>query len=189
MSKKTSKIYLIAGCIRCCIASVLFLFCALIAYEQEKNILLVINYNHPHYVSVDLLEEIYKPYFENIVFYGPAQHNKVKLCQHHCGWLSYMALAYAIKERPNFSGYLYIHDDLIIHPWHLNRFDKKKLWVVPYLTCDMSLGAPTVANWCWWEMHCGYQAYKKVYEKLDEQSLAMHENNLGPLTGSLWLLE
>lgn len=106
-----------------------------------KDILLIINYNNPHYESIPLLRKIYEKDFDTIVFYGPAKHSGVHLCNHHHGYLSYLAIADAMMRYPNHEGYLFLmDDDCILSTWLIRNFDTTRIWFakIGFLNnCDM----------------------------------------------------
>ncbi|MDZ4152650.1 hypothetical protein, partial [Methylicorpusculum sp.] len=74
------------------------------------DVLLIINYNHPHYQTIDFLKKIYGKSFSHIVFYGEKPDSRVHTVSHHYGWYGYRALADAMKRYPHFRGYLYTND-------------------------------------------------------------------------------
>lgn len=140
----------------------------------RDDILLIINFNYPHYELVNFLKELYSPYFAHIVFYGPTKHKDVELCDHHNGWFSYKGIADAMEKFPGFAGYLWIHDDLIINPWNLGRFDVNKVWKTTAAPLDLKLGLQAITGWTWWPLDVGYSAIQKVYDELDPK----YKNNL-----------
>lgn len=145
----------------------------------RDDILLIINYNFPFYDSIKFLKDLYGPYFSHIVFYGPTEHPEVQLCEHHEGWFSYKGIADAMQKYPGFAGYLWIHDDLIINPWNLTRFDTNKVWNLTLEPKDLNLGMNAVQGWHWWQKAVGYPAIKKVYDELEPKYKKILEHNLG----------
>ena len=85
-------------------------------YAHFHDVLLVINYNWPHYQTIDFIKSLYGDYFPNMVFYGPIGSNEVIQCSHNHGAYSYLAIVDAMERYPHFSGYLYVHDDCLILP-------------------------------------------------------------------------
>jgi hypothetical protein len=83
-----------------------------------SDILLIINYNNPHYQSIDFLKEIYSPVFTNIIFYGEASHPEVHLISHHKGWWGHEVLKDAMIRYPGYSGYLCLQDDCFLNYWN-----------------------------------------------------------------------
>jgi hypothetical protein len=139
------------------------------AFSDFSNVLLIINYNHPHYETLDFIKELYKPFFPSIVFYGPQEHSDVHLYDHSKGYLSYLVIADAMKKYPSYGGYLFCHDDCIMLPWQFSSFDTKKIWVprFPYLSSftgnpiNLEIGI----NWHFWSSDWCYPAAKKAYDE------------------------
>jgi hypothetical protein len=149
------------------------------------DILLIINYNHAYYESVELLKKIYKPYFGHIIFYGPQASNDVEYSDHFMGWFSYKIIAHAMQKYPQYSGYLYIHDDLIINPKNFERFDKSKFWINPPKKVNLDLGMDAVHDWPWWQHQVGYPAMKQVYDNMTQEDRDLLEKNIGAHTVSI----
>lgn len=140
-----------------------------------KDILLIVNYNHPYYESIPFLKDLYHPYFPHIIFSGPKTfshhiHPQVELCDHDRGYYAYKALAPIMKKYPNYAGYLWINDDCVINPWNFARFDTTKIWCLPNNV--VKLAPSERKGWVWWQKAIGYQAIKKVYAKLSPKHRA-----------------
>jgi hypothetical protein len=142
------------------------------------DILLIINYNHPYYSSIPVLQELYSPWFPNIVFYGPRQHPGVHTCQHHEGWFAYTGITDAMQRYPGFNGYLQVHDDCIINCWNFTRFNKDKIWFVG-APMKASL-VPNLGNWLWWKKDVGYPAAQNLFNMLPVQYKKKLDENFGP---------
>lgn len=143
-----------------------------------KDILLIINYNHPHYDSIPFLQELYQPYFPNIVFTGPGNHSQVESCDHENGYYAYKALAPIMKKHPDYAGYLWINDDCVINPWNFTRLDTTKIWcVVP--SGALKLEPNATQGWGWWQKQVGYQNTKNAYDKLSEKHKATLTKSCG----------
>lgn len=143
------------------------------------RILLVINYNHAHYESVDFLQHLYGTYFTNIIFYGPVQGKNIHVCNHSAGYFSYKGLADAMQLYPDYDGYLWVHDDCIINPWQLQRFDFNNIIVSGLTRANLTNGTNAVTNWVWWKKAIGFLAIKRVYETLKPEFLQNLESNVG----------
>lgn len=102
--------------------------------DRFKDILLVVNFNHPDYKALDPYLSIYKPYFPNIRVYGPQvpahlKNQVIEVEPYDGGFTSsYRALADAMEKYPNFSGYLYTNDDTVLNVFQLAEFDQDKVW-------------------------------------------------------------
>lgn len=140
-----------------------------------KDTLLIINYNHAHYQSIPFLKEIYKPYFPHIVFYGPEEHPDVELCKHFKGFYSYNVLSKAMQKYPNHKGYFLVHDDCVINPWNLQRFDPTKIWVAYWWQEKL---IPEPKGW-WWPQKIGYRAIKNAYAHFPEKNKVTLQKNCG----------
>ena len=139
-----------------------------------------------------LLQEIYEPYFENIVFYGPKKHSGVHHFEHNKGYFSYLCIADAIKRYPNFDGYLFLHDDCILNAWKLKNIDTSRIWFceMPYIfgnkgdVIDLTRGENAFPEWSWWKTEWGWKAVEKTYKKngdenpLDKQDEEMLEKDI-----------
>jgi hypothetical protein len=160
---------------------------------QFNDILLLINYNYPHYQTIDFIKELYSAYFPHIVFYGPHPHPQIELCIQEKGYYSYKAIAQAMQKFPNFKGYLFVHDDCIINPWNLTRFDPKKIWTPNCcLTVRKIESTWNIASldgitqeWYWWQKPNGAVALKKAYAKLPEKNRSILIKNCGTNAG-MW---
>ncbi|OQA36394.1 MAG: hypothetical protein BWY54_00077 [Candidatus Dependentiae bacterium ADurb.Bin331] len=180
------------------IVSFIFLFtCGSIFSTDFKNILLIINYNHAHYESIDLLKKIYTPYFGKVVFYGPKEHPEIHVCNHHKGYFSYTAIADAMERYPHFEGYLFLMDDCILNPWLLTGIDTKKIWFgdIPFIIQNdgkqinnrgtpikIKLGKKAITHWAWWQSEWGYEPMKSAFKKLPREQKKILEKNWGKNT-------
>lgn len=161
-----------------CVSILLSMLCCQIAllgqpYAQEpigKDILLIINYNHPYYASVNFIKELYGAQFPNMVFYGPNVPNNyknvVEECNHHEGWYGYKAIALAMQKYPNYAGYFLVNDDCIMNFWNYSRFDISKIWAMDCGSLKLIKNQPKAFNWPWWYRPCGYAAIQRVYSEL-----------------------
>ncbi|PKN03684.1 hypothetical protein CVU75_00975 [Candidatus Dependentiae bacterium HGW-Dependentiae-1] len=144
------------------------------------DVLLIINYTHPHYQTIDFLKKIYGKSFSHIVFYGEKPDPRVHTVTHHEGWYGYRSLADALQRYPNFRGYLYTNDDCFLNFWNLVRLDKSKIWLdkpTAHVVLDPTALAPSY--WCWWAKECGYKAAQKVYDLLAEKYKKQLQHNCG----------
>jgi len=166
------------------------IFSSAAIYCAKDNTLLIINYNHPHYQSIPLLQKIYEPYFKNIVFYGPTQDPRVNLCQHHMGYLSYLTISDAMQRYPDYDSYLFLMDDCILSTWLLDNLDDSKIWYasIGFLN-NCSMGAPADLTkgsqaifWDWWNTPWGCGPMTNAYNELPEKYKKTLAENYGPHT-------
>ncbi|KAF9335993.1 hypothetical protein BG006_010048 [Podila minutissima] len=97
-----------------------------------KDILLVVNFNHPIYDAIKPFLSIYEPYFPNIKIYGPKVPADLKDVVTEVfydeGYTGYRSLVHAMENYPNYSGYLYTNDDTVLNVFQLAKFDQDKVW-------------------------------------------------------------
>lgn len=123
-----------------------------------SNILLAINFNHPHYSNIPILKKLYKHVFPHHVFCGPVPDPKKKykiivvaqpVMQR--GYYGYQCLALAIRKRPGFAGYLYLNDDMIVNWWMFLSLDKSRIWTGSLVKMAESTQVGVAAKTKWWK--------------------------------------
>jgi hypothetical protein len=169
---------------------ILYFLCALslrLIGNQDpigQDILLIINYNHAFYDSIEFIKEIYKPYFPNIVFYGPQNNPQVELSTHTKGYFSYKVFRQAMQKFPDYKGYFFVHDDCVINPWNFTRFDQSKIWLTELRVAELTPHG--VPKWHWWPTHMGYTAIKKALELFPEKNKQVLQHNCGTNDAAMW---
>lgn len=123
-----------------------------------SDILLAINFNHPHYSNIPILKRLYKHVFPHHVFCGPVadpeKKYKIIVIAHPVmqrGFYGYHCLARAIKKHPGFSGYLYVNDDMIVNWWMFLGLDKSKIWTGSLVDLGHSTQVGVAAKTQWWK--------------------------------------
>ena len=173
--------------IRMLLLSLLFIGKCFGSVSNLSNVLLIINYNHAHYESIPLLKEIYKPYFKNIVFYGPERHPDVNFCAHNKGYLSYICIADAMKNYPQSEGYLFLMDDCILNAWLLKNLDTSKIWFPAYIgflnsdfpkPLNVTKGLQAT-NWYWWNTEWGCKSITEAFNKIPDNYKEVLAQNWG----------
>jgi hypothetical protein len=148
-----------------------------IADHNFNDVLLVINFNHPHYNNIPFLDKIYSPVFPNIVYYGEKKDSRVIQLPHHYGYWGHNVILDAMKRFPGYRGYLCVQDDCFMNFWNYSRFDKDKVWAYKFSTLLMS---NKKANpWSWWNFDCGRIATKVAYKKMSKKHRQILQKNLG----------
>lgn len=144
-----------------------------------KDILVIINYNFPHYKNNDFIKQLYNPYFPNIVFYGPTEHPEIHQYNANSGIFGYMAIALAMEKYPNYAGYLFVEDDCVMNLWNYVRFDKTKIWMADHNSRRI-FDFNEHAKWSHWNnASWGSVAAKKAYKKLPKKYFKMLVKNCG----------
>lgn len=93
-----------------------------------KDILLVIHYNHPYYNSIEFLRNLYSPFFPNIIFYGEAAHPFVIQVETTIGSFFTRVMADALTRFPNYRGYVFLQDDVLMNVGNFSRLNTEKIW-------------------------------------------------------------
>ena len=140
-----------------------------------NQILLAINFNHPYYSNIPLLNKYFQPVFEKIIYCGPEQtkEHDVVLIKGERGYFGYMCLAEGIKKFPNYSGYLYINDDMIVNWWNMVNTPRDKIWfgkdIINEAGANMNNTAPCC--WHWWTTARALEKCKNAFTSLQASSL------------------
>lgn len=167
---------------RLALLSIVFATLATVPQAYAENtwddVLLIINFNWPHYNNITFFKEIYGPLFPHMVFYGERRsRSEIQVVTHNKGYFAHRTLAHAMRTWPNFNGYLWINDDCFINFWNFAAYDKSKVWRSPHSIEHLD-NLPTV--WMWWSQPCGYAALKPAYDNLPPHFKDMIVSNLGP---------
>ncbi|KAF9968959.1 hypothetical protein BGZ73_008965, partial [Actinomortierella ambigua] len=121
-----------------------------------KNILLVVNFNHPDYAAIEPFLAIYQGYFPNIQFYGPKVPDRLKHLvsevPYDKGYTQYRSIADAIERFPSYKGYMYTNDDTLLNVFQLAELDPDKIWKeVPDPIRDVhDISQPPPDSWTHW---------------------------------------
>ncbi|KAI9240719.1 MAG: hypothetical protein BYD32DRAFT_458529 [Podila humilis] len=100
--------------------------------DTFKDVLLVVNFNWDgHYDLIPTYLQIYKPYFLNIVFYGPNVTGELLIFVNPVealnGQLSYISLVTAMEKYPGYKDYLHTKDDVVLNPRQLSQYSQDKV--------------------------------------------------------------
>jgi hypothetical protein len=172
-----------------------------------SDILLVVHYNCASFNTIPFLKDLYSM-FPNIVFYGEMPSSEltasaksflkaVVLIPTESGFFLSRILA-DVKERyPNYKGYIFMQNDVMMNVWNFSRLDKKKIWFAP--NCLVSPNA-IPASWdmnfdrtktylefvrpeseycAWFYKPFGLPALEKILPLLSQNHLHMLSSNLG----------
>ena len=159
------------------------------AYPFE-GILLAINFNHPYYSNINILNEYYRHLFPHIVMCGPeaepsGRHNIIIVEQpKEYGYYGFQCLVEAIRQNPGHAGYLYVNDDVIFNWWNLYNIDRTKIWfpIVGIGKRDMVLPAKTF----FWQRAATLDRCINTYNSMETdpkfinmKAIQMYMDNLG----------
>lgn len=158
--------------------------------EKFADVLLVINFNHPHYGNIPFLKELYGPVFKNIVFYGEASDSQVYKVYSNQGVYLSQVLQDVLVRFPDYKGYLVLQDDCVINFWNYLKLDLNKIWYAVkhyngknsfnnFVSIKNSNGQYTGADWPGWKQpHC-FRAAINACHQLLPQDIYFLQKNLG----------
>lgn len=121
--------------------------------DNLRNILVAVNYNTPHYSSIEIIRKYYRQVFGKIVFCGGVSYPDVIKIEENVGFLGYECVATAIRMYPNYTGYLYTNDDVIMNWWNFLDLDVTKIWTGTAIGYQYGheFGKPIKSDWVWWK--------------------------------------
>ena len=125
------------------------------------DVMLAINFNHPFYKNIPILERYYKRLFSNYIFCGPevdpnGQFSIVVIEQvkPEYGYYGYQCLVESMRRKPGMAGYFYINDDMIINWWNFYFLDKTKIWFSGVSSLGVHKMMPTEIDFWWKRADC-----------------------------------
>ncbi|KAG0044252.1 hypothetical protein BGZ83_010497, partial [Gryganskiella cystojenkinii] len=100
--------------------------------KKFKDVLLVVNFNHPKYDAIEPFLSIY---------ISISATSRIK------SW------RYPMERYPEYSDYFYTNDDTVLNVYQLLEFDLDKVWKqVPSLENDIrDQSKPPTSEWEWWD--------------------------------------
>ena len=102
-------------------------------------------FNNPHYNVIPLLEIIYRRRFPNIVYCG-SNHKDIEHIRQKWRikfivitldkpevvpgeFMNLRCMQLAMELMPDAEGYLMVHDDVVLNYWHLEAWNRTKIWL------------------------------------------------------------
>ena len=146
-----------------------------------SGILLTVNFNHQFYSTIPLLDNYFRPVFDKVIYCGPEESSKydVVVIEGPRTYFGYMCLAIGIKKYPNYKGYLYINDDMIVNWWNMIRTPLDKIWygkdIVNEAGADMHKDPPCC--WHWWSSAKALENCKNAFHLLQGSSSKWNGSN------------
>ena len=86
------------------------------------------------------------------------------------GAFLYECLSQAVTKYPNFTGYLFVAEEVLLNYWNLMNYDKNKIWQDADVINGPTLYSGTPDNWEWWASPWGMRAIEKAFEYLVERN-------------------
>ena len=114
------------------------------------------------------------PLFERILYCGPegSKNYDIIVIQGARTQFGYMCLVYGVNRYPNYKGYLYVNDDMIVNWWNMIRTPQDKIWygkeIVNEAGADMNKPAPCC--WHWWTSAKALENCKNAFRSLQSSS-------------------
>ena len=90
------------------------------------------------------------------------------------GYFAYECLSTAIRMNNNYTGYLFIMDDVLLNFWNLVDLDSNKIWEGPKQPIAIGqFHAPT--QWYWWKSRWGKTNCQKAFNEVSSIKRDSHE--------------
>ncbi len=163
------------------------------AKQQVKpfnDIVLIVNFNHPYYKNIDILNALYADIFGDVIFYGEKQGSRVISVPTRTGYLLHDVIKDACERFPQAKGYLFLQDDCVLHFWNLMHLDQEKIWYAVAFNDGLSqrdkfysiLNPAGQCQGFWWDKwgyDCGFGAAHRAYRQLNSRYVHKIQENVG----------
>jgi len=154
------------------------------AKSKYSDITLLITFNIAiRSFTIELIKHIYGSYFKNIIFCGKNISSFLNETQGQYkkfdsytfididtvnGYFHHYCMTKAIEINFNTKGILLMSDDVLLKYWDLDKLNVSKVWFHKKLDCSINLNDPpsNKANWYWWPLNVGRQAYNNFLSHL-----------------------
>lgn len=123
------------------------------------------------YDSIPLLERLYRHRFPHIVYCGPTKpledpkYKMIVIPMLH-GVTAYECLSTAIRTQPQFTGYLFIRNDLFLNFWTISNFNRSRIWESSDQLGNQVMFEQPRDSWIWWYTPWGLKACEEAYKDL-----------------------
>ena len=144
--------------------------------------------------SIPLFELLYKSSFKHRLYCGPdAWSNKstdsfsfLTVNTRHGAFL-YDCMSEALRMHRNYSGYLFLGEDILLNYWNMLNLDMTRIWEGKGTKPGPDLYGQVYDNkvFEWWPSPWGMQAVEKLYEYFVE--LNYYDNRKQKLTDGRWM--
>lgn len=95
------------------------------------GVVLIVNFNQPGFydIIIPILDQLYKPIFEAVVYVGRGEHRWVMSCDSgEGGNYSYVCMKKVMEIYKPRNGFFYTNDDVLVLPWNLLTYDLNMIW-------------------------------------------------------------
>ena len=154
------------------------------------EVLLIVGFGATtEFESIPLFELLYKKTFKNRIYCGvsniPNQTEiNVLVTDTRLGAFLYSCINNAMTTYPEYRGYLFIGEEILLNFWNLKGLDLNKIWEDDLVQLGPILYEQHNEDWEWWESPWGVRAMEKVFEYLVE--LNYYDNRKTKLTNGDW---
>ncbi len=124
-------------------------------------------FNFPLYESIPILLSLYKGAFPNIYFCGTNSSTiyPVHKLPIYKGYFAYECISEAMFQHNNYTGYLFLMDDVLLNFWTLQGLDTNRLWEGPKQPVKVGHYAPPT-RWYWWRSRWGRVNCQKAFDEI-----------------------
>ena len=127
------------------------------------------------YDGIPLYELLYKGGFEHRIICGPSilsndSDIKIDVVNTRNAAFLYDCLSHAVDKYPNYGGYFFVAEEVLVNYWNFVSYDKNQIWQDAGIISGPKLYAGTPDNWEWWASPWGMRAVEKAYEYLVERN-------------------
>ena len=136
-------------------------------WAQFPNILLLVVFNNPHYDSIPYIELLYRPFFPQMLYCGPAKpdfnapilhglknlqfsvfHYTPTRPGYNQGSLNYECMVNALQMKYPVDGILFLSDDVLLVPAEVAKMQTNAVWYVPHWdTINDDIRDPIISQW------------------------------------------
>ncbi len=127
------------------------------------------------YEGIPLYDLLYKGGFEHRIICGPSSLSndsdiKIEIVNTRNGAFLYDCLSHAVVKYPDYKGYLFVAEEILVNYWNFIAYDKEKIWQDASVIHGPVLYAGTPTDWEWWASPWGMRALEKAFEYLIERN-------------------
>ncbi len=135
------------------------------------KILLSVNFNHPFYKNIPILQEYYSIVFRKIVYCGPERsdtNQDILTIDGERGHFGYMCVAMSIRSFPGFDGYMYVNDDMIVNWWTMLHLPSNHIWFSKQINnkAGAEMDSPAPPDWHWWTSAGALERCRESFDNL-----------------------
>eukprot|EP00794_Sanderia_malayensis_P011255 gene11255-12435_t len=141
------------------------------------------------YEGIPLYELLYKGGFRHRIICGPGSLSndsdiKIDVVNTRNGAFLYECLTHAVSNYPEYEGYFFAAEEILVNYWKFELYDKRRIWQDADVIAGPTLYTGTPDDWEWWASPWGMRAVEKAFEYLVERNYA--DQRRSKLTEGTW---